>query len=548
MKCRGHGLLVLFILLLPLLQGCSGESGEYWPTEEWKTATPEEHGIDSGKLADMIENIREEKKDFHSILVIRGGYLVMEAYFSPYGRDVKHNIYSASKSMSALLIGTAIEDGYIDDVRQPVLDFFPEYKDTVKNLDEKKKSLTLHHLLAMTDGLEWTDGPYFARRKGDFLSLLTAPDGISYFLDKPVTGEPGAKWNYNSGSSYMLTALIQKITGKSALEYAMERIFEPIGIREAYWGAYQQGISNGGSEMFLRPRDFARIGHLVLKNGYWDGNQVIPARWIKHATRKPNARADFLEYGYCYQWYLDVSLSELNISAQGLGGQYLFVIPDLDMVVVFTASLIERDPDIIDLPFFHLRDYILPAVRSDQPLPSDPEAKERFETLLAEVAQPEPEPVPTLPAIAGMISGKTFLFEGHEGEDNLWGLESVTLRFIEEDECLIQYTFSGEVVLDALGFDAVFRTSPLAESGPTVLDAAAGLDGIFRETLVDAEVGQISYFARGHWKDDVTFEVEVKNGWCLSENLTFTFTDEQDLFFSCRALFYRFSLNGVMRQ
>ena len=127
MKHRWPGLLVLFILFLPQLQGCSGGSGEYWPTEEWKTATPEKHGIDSGKLADMIENIREEKKDFHSILVIRNGYLVMEAYFSPYNRDVKHIIYSASKSMSALLIGTAIEDGYIDDVRQPVLDFFPEY-------------------------------------------------------------------------------------------------------------------------------------------------------------------------------------------------------------------------------------------------------------------------------------------------------------------------------------------------------------------------------------------------------------------------------------
>lgn len=541
---RKRAIVCLLVLFVFLLQGCSNTTGDYWPTEEWKTATPEEKGIDSGKLIEMIESIREEKKDFHSILIIRDGYLVTEAYFNPYSRDIKHNIFSASKSMSALLTGIAMEEGYIDSLRQPVLDLFPEYKNAVKNLDDRKRSLTLFHLLTMTDGLEWVDGPYLARRKGDFLSLLTADDGIRYYLDKPVKEDPGTKWNYNSGSSYMLSAIIQETTGRSALEYAREKLFEPIGIWDAYWGSYQQGISNGGSEMFLRPRDFARIGHLVLNKGNWDGKQVIPSKWVRHATMRPQVKVDFLEYGYCYQWYYDVSLPYKSTSAGGLGGQYLFVIPDLDMVVVFTASLIERDPDIIDLPFFHLRDYILPAVLSEEPLPTDPEADRKLARLLDEIEHPVPAAISPLPDIAGKISGKTFYFGDGEGEDNIWGLESVTLDFTGEEECLISYSFSGEVDLDAFGCDAVFRTSIMAENGLIALEAAVGLDGIFRCTTVDAEVGKVFYFARGQWKDDATFEVEVKGGWCLSENAVVTFKDEQNIDFSYRTLFYRFSLTG----
>ena len=542
----------IFIVCLSIftffsLPSCSEKGREYFPAEQWRTAAPEERGIDSGKLADMIGNIREEKKDIHSILVVRGGYLVMEAYFHPYGRDDLHNIYSATKSMSALLTGIAVDEGHIGGVGLPVTGFFPGYAGSMKNSSARKDSLTLFHVLTMSDGLDWTDHPYMARKKGDFLSLLTASDGIAYYLDKPMRDAPGTRWNYNSGSSYMLAAIIQKTTGMTALEYARRRLFEPIGIDEACWGTYQDGISNGGSEMFLRPVDFARIGYLVLKGGRWGGKRVVSESWIREMTT-PYLKDDFLEYRYGYQWYIDESLSEKSFSAQGIAGQYLFVIPRLDMVVVFTGSLIERDPDIINLPFYHLRDYILPSVRSDEPLPADPEGEARLDSLLREIGRPGPAPVPELPALAGKVSGKTFIFEGHEGEDNIWGLESVTLDFPGGDGCRINYTFSGDVDLDALGFDAVFRTSPLAATGMTSLVADVGLDGLFRKTPVDAEVGPVSYFARGGWTDEWTFEVEVKGGWCFSQYAVFTFEDEDSLSMSYRGLFYRFSLRGASKR
>jgi hypothetical protein len=218
------------------------------------------------------------------------------------------------------------------------------------------------------------------------------------------------------------------------------------------------------------------------------------------------------------------------------------------MIVVFTGSLIERDPDIIDLPFYHLRDYILPAVESSEPLAADPAAGERLAALLREIEHPEPDPVDSPPAIAEKISGRTYTFDGREGEDNIWGLESVTLDFPEGHEAQISYTFSGEVDLDALGFDAVFRTSPLAGKGMTSLVVDVGLDGLFRKTPVDAEVGPISYFARGGWTDERTFEVEVKNGWCFSQYAVFTFGAGDSLSVSYNGLFYKFSLKGPAKR
>jgi CubicO group peptidase (beta-lactamase class C family) len=535
-----------FAIVLFLLHGCSGDRHDYGFPHQWKVSAPEEQGIDSEKLVEMFETILKEKKDVHSILILRRGFLVTEGYFNPYHSNVRHIIFSATKSISSLLIGIALEEGYIKDVGQPVLNFFPGYRDNVENPDERKKGLSLFHLLTMTDGLDWQDGPYLVKKKGDFLKLLTAADGIKYFLDKPMREDPGKKFNYSSGSSYMLAAIIQKTTGKSALEYAQEKLFNPLGIQDACWGIYQQGINNGGSELFLKPRDLAKIGCLVLNKGFWHGKQIVPTQWIKDSTRE-YVKTDFLQYRYGYQWYIDTSLPELSISAQGLGGQYLFIIPSLDMVVVFTGGLVERTIDAIDLPFYHLRDFILPAVKSVNPLPVNHKSNQKLQRLLREIEFPRPKTCPPLPSIVRVISGKTFFFDTKDKKGNLWGLESLSLLFNEKDACRIQFNFTGEVDFLSLGFDAVFRTSPQSQKKIKFLEAVAGLDGVFRSSMADTEMGEIPYFAKGNWTDEKTFIMKVNSGWCLPENHIFTFIDEKKLTYSCETIFYRFSLTGTVQ-
>jgi len=506
----------------------------------WPVCTPEEQGVDSGTLLTMFETIQKEDRKIHSVLIIRRGKLLVEAYFHPYTKDHLHIIYSATKSISSLLVGIALKEGFVPSLDTPILDLFPEYANKVENLDGRKESLALEHVLSMTDGLDWMDMPYHVKKQGDFLKLLASDDGVKYYLDKPMKEEPGKRYNYNSGSAYMLSALIQETTGRSALDYGREKLFQPLGIAETGWGRYANGIDNGGSELFLRPRDFAAIGCLLLNGGKWDGRQVVPAEWVNELGR-PRAKTDFLEYGYSLTWYVDETLPEKSISAQGLGGQYLFVIPGLDMVVVFTGGLIGRDE--IDIPFYYLRDYILPSVRSEGELPANPSATARLDSMLREFAEPPAKPVAPLPRIAEEISGRTFFFPERDIQKNIWGLETASLHFDTSNECRIRLTFSGNVEWFSLGFDAVFRSSPGASRLPA-LEAIVGLDDVCRTVVVQTDTCDMPYSAKGKWKDERTFEVTSLSGWSVPETHTFEFQPDGAVAYTFKTIFYGNSLRG----
>jgi CubicO group peptidase (beta-lactamase class C family) len=535
-------LISILILVFVVIPGCRGASRDYWPTKQWKTSTPEEQGLDSEKLLQMIETIKKENRYFHSILIVRNGYLLMEAYFSPYRKDLKHIIFSSTKSISSLLIGLAIKDGYIKNVNQPVLDFFPEYRGKIKHPDERKKSLNLFHLLTMTDGVKWTDWPYRVGKEGDFLKLLSAADGVKYFLDKPMREAPGQTHNYNSGSSYLLAAIIQKVTGKSALDYAREKLFKPIGIKESSWGLFQKGINNGASELFLKPRDMARLGFLVLNKGYWEGKQILPAQWIEDSS-KAYVKMDFIEYQYGYMWYIDRSLRFFNISAQGLGGQNIYIMPDQDMVVVFTGGLVvNRDEE--EIHYRYLRDFIFPAVKSSKALPANPGVNNRLQRLLETCRNPRPKPVPPLPASANRVSGKTFRFDTNDTKNNPLGLETVSLFFDKKNQCRVRFTFPGKTAYVSIGFDGIYRTNPYSKR-LKVLEIDVGLDDVHRTTMTPTEIGTLPYFARGAWQDERTFTIYSLSPWSLPEKIVFTFEDPKSVSISWSMAFYKFSLTGT---
>jgi len=371
----------LFAIVTFLLAGCTGtpkrvETSEYWPTEGWRASAPEAQGMDSLLLAGMLAEIGEQGHAIDSVSVVRHGYLVLDAYVHPYRPDEPHEIRSCTKSVVSALIGIAIEEGHIEGVDRPLLGFFPGR--AVAHRDARKAAITLEHLLTMSSGLMCRDS-YLYRWRG-LSEMRRSEDWVQYMLDLPMAEEPGAWFEYCNGGSFLLSAILQEMTGKTAFEYAQERLFGPLGIADVTWPASPQGISIGWSDMRMRPHDMLKIGYLYLNQGRWAGGQVVPAGWVAASTRKHIDGT--LQEGYGYQWWVADGGVYM---ALGYGGQYILVAPELDMVVVFTSELAERD---FYLPQRLFEAYIRPAARSDAPLPENGEGIALLQSYVEDLARP----------------------------------------------------------------------------------------------------------------------------------------------------------------
>ena len=310
----------------------------------WLYSTPEEQGIDSAILDEILQNIKQQHHAIDSLVIVRHGYLVLEEYlnleeylsYTQSNQDSMHSLYSTTKSFTSALIGIAIDKGYIDNVSLKVVDFFPEYE--IKNLDARKKNMTLHHLLTMTSGFEFSgDNAY---------EMLGSGNSVKYMLDLPMKYNPGSKLDYITGVTHLLSAIIQKTTGTTTLEFAREYLFNPLGINTVQWTYDRQNINHGDHGLSLTSRDMAKFGILYLNNGTWNGKQIISTDWVIKSTHTYNL---FEEYsGYGYQWYTDISgygyqwwtFPEISVYyTKGYHGQNIFVAPEKDLVVVFTANL-----------------------------------------------------------------------------------------------------------------------------------------------------------------------------------------------------------------
>lgn len=322
------------------------ETGPYWPTEGWRTSTPEEQDMDSAKLDEVIgyiENMNKGGMPINSVLVVRHGYIVLEEYPQPdYDQDTAEDIRSTTKSFASALIGIAIEEGFIEGIEQKFVDLFPDR--TIENLDSRKESITLEHMLTMTAGLEWNEWKYpYTDPRNDYLKALYSDDPVQYVLDLPMMEEPGVRWNYNGGTSDLLSALITEATGYDTLSFAQEFLFDPLGISEVRWSQDRHGMYYAGFGLHLTARDMAKFGYLYLNNGIWDGEQIVPADFVAEATKTHHAVDGYTGYGYQSWW---TCLGTGVYYAAGIYGQRIYVVPDLDMVVVFTASMSVGDPEL----------------------------------------------------------------------------------------------------------------------------------------------------------------------------------------------------------
>jgi len=293
----------------------------YWPTQGWRTSTPEEQGFDSGKLAEGLQAIQEKNIRIESLLIIRNGYVVLDAYFYPYDGTFPHDLASVTKSVMTTLIGIAADQGKIQ-LDQPMVSFFPNR--TIANLDARKEQVTVRHLAGMVNGFQ---SGCMADDEKTLDAMRASADWVQSALDRKMVREPGVRFCYDSPGMHLLSAILQEATGMTALDFARQNLFEPLGISEAIWEPDPQGHTHGWGDLHLKPRDAAKLGYLWLNRGVWEGKQIVSASWVEDSV---TAHSHTGEDDYGYGWWV----SEDSYYALGRGGQHIKVYPSLKAILV----------------------------------------------------------------------------------------------------------------------------------------------------------------------------------------------------------------------
>lgn len=336
---------VVFLSILFISAAANAESFE------WNAAEPNTLGLDRAPLDKLAEQINAHPEfNIHSVLVVKDGKLAFEKYFAgadqDWGRDLgtvtfaantRHDLRSVSKSVTSALIGIAIEDGKLPGVETTIPDLFPEYLD---HIAPNKRELTLEHLLTMTAGLSWFEPIDYTNPGNDEIRMINSPDPVAFVLGRSFATEPGERFQYNGGLPTLLGYLLEQAYGKRGDVIAREILFEPLGIDDFDFRANRNGLLAYASGMRLTPRDMARIGLLYLNNGTWEGKQLLPEEWVTDSLT-PHIESTW-SAGYGYQWWIhrfDGPDNSMWVpSAVGNGGQRIFILRPLNMVVVITAG------------------------------------------------------------------------------------------------------------------------------------------------------------------------------------------------------------------
>jgi CubicO group peptidase (beta-lactamase class C family) len=462
-----------FMLVASICGGSAyaeGAAGAIWPTTQWQTSTPEEQGMDSSALAKLIQF--GSSRSFDSLLLVRHGRIVLDAYYAPYSADIPHVINSATKAVIGTLTAIAVKDGLLDSPDHPMLDFFADR--SVTNVDDMKRAITVQHLLDMTSGIDWEEGIEGGREQS-LIDFGRSPDLIKFVLDRPMSNAPGEVFNYNSGNPHLLSAIITKLAGMSARDYGIARLFGPLGIAAPNWLRDDQGLSIGGGLMALQPRDMAKIGYLYLRNGEWEGKRLLPPSWVdrvSHAAVNMNASFDpELRYSNFF-WALP---NKHVYMAVGDRCQVIMVLPELDMVAVTTAR------DYCSLG--QLADYISGAVKSETALAPDPAGANLLADEIRNISIERPTAIGAVPETASAISGKTYKFP-----DNALNIKSLSLSLTDPHPHYELEIYTHFQTNSSLGF-----------YGPI------GLDGLYRQ----GESTVLGVLAlKGTWSDSHTFVID----------------------------------------
>jgi len=366
---------------------------------ELPRSAPEAQGVSSTGVLAFVEAAEREIDALHSFMLLRHGTVVAEGWWSPYNPESRHELYSLSKSFTSTAVGLAIAEGKLS-LDDDVLKFFPEQAPAEPS--SNLRAMRVHDLLRMSTGQQ-SEPP----RTED------AP-WTETFLAHPVPFKPGTHFLYNTSGTYMLSAIVQKATGQTVLDYLGPRLFEPLGIEEPTWQASPEGISAGGYGLSVRTEDIARFGHLYLRKGRWQGRQLVPEAWVEAATARQtsngsNPNSDW-DQGYGYQFW---QCRHGVYRGDGAFGQYCIVLPEQDAVIAITSG-VRNMQAVLNL----IWEKLLPAIK-DGALPANAVASTRLAGRLKTLSLPVPEGNGS----GGRVLGRTYVFGANERKLETLALE-----------------------------------------------------------------------------------------------------------------------------
>ncbi|MBO5943692.1 MAG: serine hydrolase [Clostridia bacterium] len=441
-----------------------------------RAKSPQSAGVSAKVVNEFFKNAKEKGLDYHSLMVIRNGKVAVEWYNEPFDKNTTHSMYSVSKSFTATAVGFAVSEGLIS-LDDKLLDFFPEY--APENPDERFEKLTIHNLLRMSSG-----------KQPSFLSDKAKVDWIEDYINSPWVFEPGEKFLYINENIFMLSAIVNKVTGMSMREYLRPRLFEPLGIDFPFWETDRNGIEAGGWGLYLKTEDLAKVMLCYLKNGKYKGEQVIPAEWVHLASSKQidneyNRPGTDSSYGYGYCFWLD-HLG--GYRADGMFSQFGIVFPQHNAVVVVNSSITEEQAGLDGIFEFFPRAF-----------------EEADEDTELEANSSVPPVLSVHPAKEQEIQDRYIKFR-KKILLNLVGFQvsvlPLAVTYMMSDKAgnidMVKFDFNGE--------ECTFRWSEGNEHNKIQL----GMDGHYRYSTMT--LGQIEFkvCANASWIDDETLLVSIR--------------------------------------
>jgi len=466
--------LLLFILLLT---GCNKEQ----TTTSLPRSIPEAEGVSSQGILDFLDAAAKSKNEFHSIMILRHGKVIAEGWWNPYQPDLKNTLYSTSKSFTATAAGFAVSEKKLS-VDDKVISFFPdELPDTVGQF---LSEMRVKDLLSMSAGQD---------PDPTFKIVSIDSNWVRSFLTTPVVHEPGTEFLYNTLATYMLSAIIQKVSGEKVIDYLRPRLFQPLAIEGMDWEIDPKGINTGGWGLRLKTEDMAKFGQLFLQKGKWNGTQVLPAAWIDEASTlkiyqapdAPQSKKDSSDWmqGYCYQMW---RCRHNCYRGDGAYGQYIIVMPDQDAVIAITSETADMQNE-LNLVW----EYLLPAFKTGK-LADNKTISEALEQRLSSLKLPLAASGNS-PAVS-RISGRTFILDPNDSK-----IESMKFQF-RDSICGLS------LVVDSKTYDLAFGAGYWAKGetslqGPNLLTAAKG-------HFVGLSPSKVA--GNFEWKDGNTLELVLR--------------------------------------
>jgi CubicO group peptidase (beta-lactamase class C family) len=443
-------------------------------------SNPEAEGVSSKAIINFLDAANKSKTEFHSFMLVRHGKVIAEGWWNPYRADLKHTLYSCSKSFTATAVGFAVTEKLLS-VNDKVISFFPnELPDTVsKYLSE----LTVKDVLSMSDGQD----------PDPTSKIALDSNWIHAFLNTPILYEPGTKFLYNSLGTYMLSAIVQKVTGQKVVDYLKPRLFDPVGIQGMDWETDIKGINTGGWGLRLKTEDMAKFALLFLQKGKWNGKQVLPASWVEEASSMkiiqhpdmPQSKRDSSDWeqGYCYQMW---RCRHNAYRGDGAFGQFMIVMPEQDAVLAITAETPDMQQE-INLVW----QYLLPAMQKEK-LPADNNAMNMLQQKIRSLAVPIP--AKNISATASSIKGKNFVMNANDRH-----IQNIALSF-NNDICHV--AIKTDTATYQFDFDAgAWQEATTNKPAPSL----TGMGIEKREMLYPAKID-----GAYTWKDDNTLQLVLR--------------------------------------